>query len=135
MGRNPESLRIHIFSRLKKYPSANTPKMEQNAVDHLGAWCLPSNSVQTPVQWAVVAQNTRGASYLFFVPLCATDPGERTFQQLRVCYQAATRTACQESWIILLLTRTVVGTAKIQWVNSLLHENHEKAADICPSSR
>ena len=90
--------------------------MRQNRPVYPRAWCSPPQFVEPKLQWAVVAQNTHGASYLFFVPLGATDTGERTFEELRNGYQRAARSACKESWFVLLLTRTVVGTAKIQWV-------------------
>ena len=67
--------------------------------------------------WAVVAQDTRSASYLLFMPLVATSTGETVFQRLQEQYGAVTRTKCRENWLITWMTSTVVGTATIIWVS------------------
>lgn len=65
---------------------------------------------------AVVAQNTAGASFLFFVALLATDTGQQAFHKISKEYDFAIVTVCKESWLRRLVTKVVVGSAEIQWV-------------------
>ena len=71
---------------------------------------------QTEIHWAVVAQNTFGASYFIVVALHAADSGDLVFQKIRREYKMMTASKYRESWISTMFTKVVVGTAEIQWV-------------------
>lgn len=76
-----------------------------------------AQSQNTIVHWAAVAQNTRGASYLFDVRLCAADTGEKVFEKVREEYKLVAATECKESWVSKMFTKVAVGSAEVQWVH------------------
>ncbi len=77
-----------------------------------------SRSQETEIHWAVVAQNATGASYLFFVGLCAADTGQSVLEKIRKEYNCTTASTCKENWISRLFTKVVMGSAEVQWVHS-----------------
>lgn len=77
-----------------------------------------SRTQDAGICWAVVAQNAKGASYLFFVDLCATDTGQLVFEKIRKEYSRVTASTCKDSWISKSFTKVVMGSAEVQWVHN-----------------
>ena len=85
----------------------------------------PTSSQATSIYWAIVVQNTMGASTLCVINPRSTDTGETVFQQIKKEYEMITASSCKEDWISKIFTKVVVGSAEIQWVRRQIFSNIE----------